>query len=482
MMTLDSKTIRTLLNLLFVGAILLIELIIIGLLVYLFIGTLHGKHNLFTFISLALILIWFGVIIGYLSWAVYFYNINMGLTEQDWNDIARKKGVAEENKLLNIEIQMPDKTDEPNVNPYNEQTFGLPPGTVRGVLALTLLFCAVGMLVFSMGLPTFTSGNQFFLDSLEFFKTAFLMMIAFYFGSRSLEFLKKSSDKKEAKDASDANAAKESSNKNSNISETDMPANVNIENEGIVAPGAPSPILTSMKTLLNNVRDGVVDKKTDKSLINDFPHLQDEQHVKTITDEDIKELADKNGVELAAIKAVIQVETGGKAFIADGRPKILFEGHIFWNQLKLVNINPEQYAASHPDIIYTNWTKKYYLGGAAEYTRLDKAKLIHEEAALKSASWGLFQIMGFNYALAGFKDKGVKAFVDSQYEAEYHHLEAFFAFIKHKDKKNTSILDFLQKKDWAGFAQRYNGPRYKENQYDTKLQAAYLRFSNQSIA
>lgn len=42
-------------------------------------------------------------------------------------------------------------------------------------------------------------------------------------------------------------------------------------------------------------------------------------------------------------------------------------------------------------------------GPKTEFAQLEKARTIHEEAALRSASWGLFQIMGFNYAAAGFE-------------------------------------------------------------------------------
>jgi len=34
-------------------------------------------------------------------------------------------------------------------------------------------------------------------------------------------------------------------------------------------------------------------------------------------------------VEVASIKAVAEVESSGDGFLADGKPKILFEPHIF---------------------------------------------------------------------------------------------------------------------------------------------------------
>jgi peptidoglycan hydrolase-like protein with peptidoglycan-binding domain len=51
---------------------------------------------------------------------------------------------------------------------------------------------------------------------------------------------------------------------------------------------------------------------------------------KRLADRDILAVANDLGVEVAAIKAVYVIESRGKGFLPDGRPKILFEGHIFW--------------------------------------------------------------------------------------------------------------------------------------------------------
>lgn len=469
---------RKFLNRLFVGSIIFVELLITLFLGYLF----FHVSGIYTFVSLALILIWFGVIVGYLAWAVYFYNINLGLTENDWDKITAQKQQADEDRLIGVEPNTSGSIEEPTQNPYLDQTFGLPPGTVRGVIALTLLFCAIGMLVYSMGTND-SIATQSFRDSLEFFKTAFLMMIAFYFGSRSLDALKERWKKEEPTRTGTPGTSDKTSD---GLADTKINANkpqVTIEepkSANVSSEAAPVATLTSFKSALNADKNSAISKASasDVVLVKNFPHLQDEKHIQLLSDNDIEEIAKANQLEKAAVKAVVQVETGGKGFLADGRPKILFEGHIFWNELKKVGINPEQHAAAHPDILYPHWVKTFYLGGAGEYTRLEKAKLINEDAALKSASWGLFQIMGFNHAIAG--SPTVKEFVEKQFESEYNHLNAFINFISYKSagqKENT--LELLRKKDWAGFAFRYNGPKYKENQYDKKLQAAYDRFSKE---
>jgi hypothetical protein len=43
--------------------------------------------------------------------------------------------------------------------------------------------------------------------------------------------------------------------------------------------------------------------------------------------------------------------------------------------------------------------------------------------------------------------------------------------------KSPVLCKDLPKKRWADFAKKYNGPAYRKNNYDTKLQAAYEKAS-----
>ena len=51
-----------------------------------------------------------------------------------------------------------------------------------------------------------------------------------------------------------------------------------------------------------------------------------------------------NGIEAAALWAVLSVETSGCGYLTDRRPKILFERHIFHR------LTGGDYDVSHPDI------------------------------------------------------------------------------------------------------------------------------------
>ncbi len=189
---------------------------------------------------------------------------------------------------------------------------------------------------------------------------------------------------------------------------------------------------------------------------------------KRLTSRQIEWAAKQLKVEPAAMQAVIDVEASGSGFLKNGKPKILFEGHIFWRELKQHGIMPTSVRRRNEDILYPKWTREHYLSGAREYRRLERAVKIHEASAYASASWGLFQIMGFNYKLAGFSK--LEDFIAAMHKSEVEHLKAFIHFID--DRK---LIPALRRKNWAKFAYGYNGRDYKKNRYDEKLEHAYLR-------
>ncbi|HEY7751970.1 MAG TPA: N-acetylmuramidase family protein [Ignavibacteriaceae bacterium] len=219
----------------------------------------------------------------------------------------------------------------------------------------------------------------------------------------------------------------------------------------------------------NLVVDGIVGSKTWIKLASVVPDEIQNTANKLLSEKDLKDLADELGIELAAIKAVNEVESSGRGFLTSGKPKILFEGHIFWSQLKKHGLNPQNFVTGNEDILYPKWTKEFYKGGEKEYDRLNRAKAIHESAALESASWGLFQIMGFHFEILGYNS--VQEYVDSMYISEGNHLKAFGKFIQ-----SQGLVRHLKNKDWAKFAKGYNGAGYKLNKYDEKLAAAYKKY------
>ena len=193
-----------------------------------------------------------------------------------------------------------------------------------------------------------------------------------------------------------------------------------------------------------------------------------------LTNEMIRDLANRLGLEPALLKAVQVVEAAGRdGFLADGRPQILFEGHIMYKEFhkKFPDRDLGYLCKKYPTVFFPKWDKSKYLGGVHEYKRLEIAKKIDEECALKSASWGMFQIMGFNFAYCGCKN--VFDFVKKMEESHASQLKLMYYYMN-----NTSCLKNLKEHDWAGFARKYNGPGYAENAYDQKLKNAYENFKN----
>lgn len=191
---------------------------------------------------------------------------------------------------------------------------------------------------------------------------------------------------------------------------------------------------------------------------------------KFLTEKDYLDAAYTIGCDVASIKAVVEVESKGSGFLNNGDVKILFEPHIFWRELRNLGIDPNKYTSGNSDILYQNWKTGAYGSTNIQWSKMNRAIKINKEAALKSASYGKFQIMGFNHKLCGYNK--VTDFVNNMMESERYHLLAFIEFIK-----NRNLTKFLINRNWEKFAEGYNGKGYKENKYDTKLMEAYKKYS-----
>lgn len=225
------------------------------------------------------------------------------------------------------------------------------------------------------------------------------------------------------------------------------------------------------------VIDGIVGLKTWQKLFEKCPQIL-EQNDKLLSESDLIDFATRFGLELATVKAVNEVESGGKGFLINGKPVILFEGHVFWDQLKKRGIDPAKYATdNNRNILYSEWVKSHYQGGVREYDRLEKAiniipnSQIVREAALSSASWGAFQIMGFHAKDLGYSN--VEEFVSKMNIHEREHLDAFGRFLQ-----KNGLITLLANKQWAKFAERYNGKGYRTNKYDERLEKAYNKYKD----
>lgn len=190
---------------------------------------------------------------------------------------------------------------------------------------------------------------------------------------------------------------------------------------------------------------------------------------KELTLNDYKAAATELGVDLASIYAVKEVESKGKGFLPTGEPIILFERHVFRKRLLAKNIS----IAGIPEDI-CNIKYGGYVGGQSEHNRIQRAAKYDRDSALESASWGLFQVMGYHWKALGYVS--LQAFINAMYLNERGQLDAFVKYVK----LDRNLLNALKQKNWAKFAEGYNGPAYSRNQYDLQLERAYTKWNKQS--
>jgi N-acetylmuramidase/Putative peptidoglycan binding domain len=182
-----------------------------------------------------------------------------------------------------------------------------------------------------------------------------------------------------------------------------------------------------------------------------------------LSSDGVAKVASDLGVHAAEIFTIMAVETRGCGYLSDRRPQILYERHKFYTHAGKKH-------TEHSDICHAR-AGGYTANGASEYVRLERAVALHRTAALSSVSWGLGQIMGENFVLAGFK--GVEDMVEAMLRSEDEQLAAMATFLRNK----KGLLPALQAHNWAAFARGYNGKNYAINQYDVKLADHYKKLS-----
>ncbi len=200
-----------------------------------------------------------------------------------------------------------------------------------------------------------------------------------------------------------------------------------------------------------------------KTVLDSLPAADAKSRYTTLTDADFSRVAKRLGVEVAAIKAVVVIEAGEKmeGFWAPGVPVVNFDNSMYSryrSKAKSQKGNPSEKVPSG-------------LSGYAlkEWTQLVNARKTNVDGANMGTFWGMFQIGGFNYKQCGCES--VAEMVRLMSYSELEQLELFATFII-----NSGMVDDLRKKNWAGFAKKYNGSSYAKRGYHTKMANAYAKF------
>lgn len=171
-----------------------------------------------------------------------------------------------------------------------------------------------------------------------------------------------------------------------------------------------------------------------------------------ISDADISNLANELKCHPADLEAIAVVESQGFGWFKDGRIKILFEKHWFYKKVP----SSKRTAAVRAGVARKEWISPKRGGyrdqsnADARYRLLKKAIDFDREAAFQSVSIGKFQIMGFNFAICGFRSASEMwdAFCDS----EANQLRAFANFLKSK-----KLVQAIRNRDFETVEDIYNG-------------------------
>jgi hypothetical protein len=185
---------------------------------------------------------------------------------------------------------------------------------------------------------------------------------------------------------------------------------------------------------------------------------------------EIERVADRIGVERAALLAIAEVESAGKAFATVGgrkEPLIRFEGHYFDRRVPVEKraaaraaglADPKAGAVRNP------------ASQAARWALLARAAAIDHKAAHESVSWGVGQVMGAHWAWLGYAD--VDALV-----AEARAGVGGQAALMARYIDEAGLTGAIRRRDWPAFARGYNGPDYKRHGYDRRIAAAHAKYA-----
>lgn len=201
-----------------------------------------------------------------------------------------------------------------------------------------------------------------------------------------------------------------------------------------------------------------------------FADRTDRAHAMTLSERDIEEFAAELGVEVAAIKAVIDIEAGKthQGFWKEGKPIINFDLTVFRQMARRHGVNVSKYASKYGVVFARPNIAKYGSQQAAVQARLDGAMAIDSVSAIEGTFWGMFQIGGFNWRQCGMSS--AQEFYRLMSRSERDQLELFGEFIT-----RSGLLPSLKAKNWSAFARGYNGPSYAARGYHTRLARAYQR-------
>ena len=195
----------------------------------------------------------------------------------------------------------------------------------------------------------------------------------------------------------------------------------------------------------------------------------------SVTQQDLLDTAKQLGIEPEAMMAIARQESHGGGFFKDGQPKILFERHRMYALLKKEKVDVKALEKQYPGLV--NHVPGGYGPSATQHARLAQARAINEGAALQSASWGTYQVMGENYRNLYASPQAME---EAMRASEKQQLAYFAAFLR--EKAGGRLLQALNAHQWETVATLYNGSHWRTQNphYATNIAKYYREAKQQS--
>lgn len=180
----------------------------------------------------------------------------------------------------------------------------------------------------------------------------------------------------------------------------------------------------------------------------------------------------KTLIPLPRLLAFIEVESGGRGFGDTGKLILQFESLVFSKATGIPRSTLNQY----------KWDENTVDVQSKEWEAFNEAFSINPEEAMKSTSWGLPQIMGFNHKQAGYASVG--DMLDDFKRGELQQVMALIRFIEGSSKLYKAIMAA----DYENMANYYNGFGHaqlaKKNgwkPYPDKLKEAEAKYKSMKL-
>lgn len=165
----------------------------------------------------------------------------------------------------------------------------------------------------------------------------------------------------------------------------------------------------------------------------------------------LKEFGQREGIDYRILYAILMTESDGFGFDNHGKIKTRFEPHIY-SGFSRVCLNQ---ITKHPSLpgLDPKWIKQHN----------------DSELLSMSTSFGIAQIMGWQYKLLGFTS--VDCMVANYIESEENQIKSFLVFcLKYREGR---FLKALKELNYRQIASMYNGAGFEKNRYDQKLIARF---------